>query len=64
MRCTVVTHIDVGPGPLRDRRPRQTGPVTIGAGAYLGAGATVLVLLLPFLIFCFAIAVATIAALV
>lgn len=42
MRCTVVTHIDVGPGPLKERRPRKTGPVRIGAGAYLGAGATVL----------------------
>ena len=42
MRCTLVTHIDVGPGPLKERRPRQTGPVTIGRGAYLGAGATVL----------------------
>lgn len=42
MRATLVTHIDVGPGPLRQRRPRETGPVHIGAGAYLGAGATVL----------------------
>lgn len=42
MRCTLVTHIDVGPGPLSARRPRKTGPVRIGAGAYLGAGVTVL----------------------
>ncbi|MBK9612668.1 hypothetical protein [Candidatus Amarobacter glycogenicus] len=42
MRCNLVTHMDVGPGPLRDRRPRQEGPVRIGAGAYLGIGATVL----------------------
>jgi maltose O-acetyltransferase len=42
MRTTLITHIDVGPGPLKERRPRQTGPVTIGRGAYLGAGATVL----------------------
>jgi maltose O-acetyltransferase len=42
MRCSLITHIDVGPGPLRERRPRKTGPVRIGAGAYLGAGVTVL----------------------
>lgn len=42
MRAVVVTHIDVGPGPLSERRPREVGPVTIGRGAYLGAGATVL----------------------
>lgn len=42
MRCTLITHLDVGPGPLRERRPRQQGPVRVGRGAYLGAGATVL----------------------
>lgn len=42
MRATLITHIDVGPGPLRERRPRQQAPVRIGAGAYLGAGATIL----------------------
>lgn len=42
MRVSIVTHIDVGPGALRDRRPRQQGPVRIGRGAYLGIGATVL----------------------
>lgn len=42
MRCTLVTHIDVGQGPLKERRPRKTGPVRIGVGAYLGAGVTVL----------------------
>lgn len=42
MRTTLITHIDVGPGPLSARRPRKTGPVRIGRGAYLGAGATVL----------------------
>lgn len=42
MRCNLVTHIDVGPGPLRQRRPREQGPVRIGRGAYLGLGATVL----------------------
>lgn len=42
MRCTLITHIDVGPGPLRARLPRQQAPVRIGPGAYLGAGATVL----------------------
>ena len=42
MRCNLVTHIGVGPGPLKDRRPRQQGPIRIGAGAYLGIAATVL----------------------
>ncbi len=42
MRCTIITHIDVGPGPLKDVRPRQDGAVTIEAGAYLGTGATIL----------------------
>ena len=42
MRCTVITHIDVGSGPLRESRPREQAPVCIGAGAYLGAGTTVL----------------------
>lgn len=42
MRCTLITHIDVGPGPLRETRPREEGAVRIGKGAYLGAGATVL----------------------
>jgi acetyltransferase-like isoleucine patch superfamily enzyme len=42
MRCSIVTHIDVGPGPLRERRPRQQAPVRIGRGAYLGIGVSVL----------------------
>jgi len=42
MRCSLITHMDVGPGPLRERRPRQQAPVRIGAGAYVGIGATVL----------------------
>jgi putative colanic acid biosynthesis acetyltransferase WcaF len=42
MRCSIVTHIDVGPGPLRERRPREQAPVRIRRGAYLGLGATVL----------------------
>ena len=42
MRSSIVTHLDVGPGPLRERRPRQQAPVRIGRGAYLGLGATVL----------------------
>ena len=35
-RCNLITHIDVGPGPLRERRPPKRGPVAIGSGAYLG----------------------------
>ena len=42
MRCNIITHIDVGPGPLKDRHPRQQAAVTIGRGAYLGIAATVL----------------------
>jgi putative colanic acid biosynthesis acetyltransferase WcaF len=42
MRSSLITHMDVGPGPLSIRRPRQQGPVRIGAGAYLGIAATVL----------------------
>ncbi|MBI2767795.1 MAG: hypothetical protein HYX53_18010 [Chloroflexi bacterium] len=42
MRCSLITHIDVGPGPLRERRPREQAPVRIGRSAYLGAGATIL----------------------
>ena len=42
MRVCIVTHFDIGHGPLAATRPRETGPVTIGAGAYLGAGAIVL----------------------
>ncbi|MEO8538992.1 MAG: hypothetical protein ABI577_04565 [bacterium] len=42
MRCSIVTHVDVGPGPVRERLPRQQAPVVIGRGAYLGLGATVL----------------------
>lgn len=42
MNCALITHIDVGPGPLRQRRPRETGPVRVASGAYLGAGVTVL----------------------
>lgn len=42
MRCTLITHIDVGSGPLKEQRPRETGAVRIGRGAYLGTGATIL----------------------
>jgi len=42
MRCSLITHIDVGPGRLRERRAREEGPVGIGRGAYMGIGATVL----------------------
>jgi acetyltransferase-like isoleucine patch superfamily enzyme len=42
MRSTLITHTDVGHGPLGHTRPRETGPIVIGAGAYVGAGATIL----------------------
>lgn len=42
MRCSIITHLDMGHGPLAERRPRETGAVTILPGAYVGAGATIL----------------------
>jgi acetyltransferase-like isoleucine patch superfamily enzyme len=42
MRCTLITHIDVGSGPLRERRPREQAPIALARGCYLGAGVTVL----------------------
>lgn len=42
MGSTILTHSDVGDRPLADRYPRQTAPIRIGPGAYLGANATVL----------------------
>lgn len=41
-RTTLITHLDVGEGPLKARRPRKHGPVVLEAGAYIGAGVTVL----------------------
>lgn len=42
LRSSVLTHFDIGHGPLREQRPRETGAVTIREGAYVGAGATIL----------------------
>lgn len=42
MRSVIITHFDIGHGPLKQGRPRETGAVTIGAGAYLGVGSIVL----------------------
>ena len=42
MRCTLLTHQDVGDRPLASRYPRLEAPVRIGRGAYLGAGVIVL----------------------
>ncbi|HEX6029804.1 MAG TPA: hypothetical protein VFY90_00145 [Tepidiformaceae bacterium] len=42
MRCNLITHLDVGQGPLSERRPRKQGPVVIESGAYLGTAATIL----------------------
>jgi acetyltransferase-like isoleucine patch superfamily enzyme len=42
MRSVIITHFDAGRSPIADRRPRRTGPVTVGAGAYIGAGAIIL----------------------
>lgn len=42
MRAILITHFDAGRSALAERRPRQSGPVTIGNDAYIGAGATIL----------------------
>jgi acetyltransferase-like isoleucine patch superfamily enzyme len=42
MRSTILTHQDVGDRPLAARYPRLEAPVTVGRGAYLGAGAILL----------------------
>jgi acetyltransferase-like isoleucine patch superfamily enzyme len=42
MRSNLITSFDVGPGPLKERRPRKQGPIAIGRGTYLGTGVTVL----------------------
>ncbi len=42
MRAMIISHLDVGRGPLAARRPRRVAPVTIGRGAFVGAGATIL----------------------
>ncbi len=42
MRVCIISHLDVGRGPMANERPRQTGEVTIGAGAFIGAGAIIL----------------------
>ena len=39
---TIVTHLDVGESPLRERYPRTVAGVEIGEGAYVGASATIL----------------------
>jgi acetyltransferase-like isoleucine patch superfamily enzyme len=42
MRSNLVTSFDVGPGPLKESRPRKQGPIVLGTGAYLGTGVTIL----------------------
>jgi acetyltransferase-like isoleucine patch superfamily enzyme len=42
MRCLLLTHLDVGHGPLAAELPAESAPVLIEAGAYLGASVTVL----------------------
>jgi len=43
MNTTVVTHVDFGNSPLGATEfPANREPVTIGAGSYIGAGATIL----------------------
>jgi acetyltransferase-like isoleucine patch superfamily enzyme len=42
MRCTLLTHGDIGDRPLARLYPRQARRTRIGKGAYLGANVTVL----------------------
>ncbi|MFQ5380371.1 MAG: acyltransferase [Dehalococcoidia bacterium] len=42
MRAVIITHLDVGRGPLAARRPRRVAPVRICEGAFVGAGAVIL----------------------
>ena len=42
MGVTILTHIDVGDSPLRERFPRATAETRIGRGSYVGANATIL----------------------
>jgi maltose O-acetyltransferase len=42
MGTTILTHTDVGEGPVRERLPRQVAGVRIGAGSYVGANTTIL----------------------
>lgn len=42
MRVVVITHLDVGRGPLIFERPRLMAPVRICRGAFIGTGATIL----------------------
>ena len=43
MGATILTHADVGDRPLADVYPRTAEPASVGAGAWIGANATVLV---------------------
>ncbi len=42
MRVSLLTHLDVGHSAAKTFYPAQTHPVTIGQGAYIGAGAMIL----------------------
>ena len=42
MRSSLITSFDVGPGPLKEKRPRKQGPIRIEDGVYIGTGATLL----------------------
>jgi acetyltransferase-like isoleucine patch superfamily enzyme len=42
MGSHLITSFDVGSGPLKEKRPRKSGPVVIEPGAYLGTGVTIL----------------------
>ena len=43
MGATILTHADVGERPLTEVYPRTAEPARVGAGAWIGANATVLV---------------------
>jgi acetyltransferase-like isoleucine patch superfamily enzyme len=42
MGVTILSHIDAGESPLRERIPRAVADTRVGSGSYIGANATIL----------------------
>ncbi|MEN6334339.1 MAG: acyltransferase [Phycisphaerales bacterium] len=41
-RCSIITHLNVGDGLLKEKYPPAKAPVTIGDDVYIGTGVTIL----------------------